>query len=55
MYQEQVILGAELAQELVEAGFELLRVEKGKYADYYYFRDTVELDSFLYKMYKEMQ
>lgn len=48
---EMCILGAELAQELVKAGFELLRVQQGKYADYYYFRDTTELEEYLIKLY----
>ena len=52
MYYETVILGAELAQELVNKGFELLRTESGKYADYYYFRDTVELDNYLVELFK---
>ena len=46
-----VILGAELASELVNMGFELLRVEKGKYADYYYFVDTTELEQALVKLF----
>lgn len=53
MYYEQVILGAELADELVRAGFELLRIEQGKYANYYYFVDTVELDNYLFELLKQ--
>ena len=49
--EEMCILGAELAQELVKAGFELLRVQQGKYADYYYFTDTVELEEYLVKLF----
>ena len=52
MYYEQVILGAELADELVRAGFELLRIEQGKYANYYYFVDTEELDNYLFELLK---
>ena len=48
---EMCILGAELAQELVKAGFELVRIQQGKYADYYYFVDTTELEEYIIKLF----
>ncbi len=50
--EEMCILGAELAQELLEAGFELIRIQQGKYADYYYFVDTIELEEYLIKLFQ---
>lgn len=52
MYEEMVVLGSELAEELVSKGFELLRVEPGKYADYYYFVDSCELEDALIELVK---
>lgn len=52
MYEEMVILGSELADELVAMGFELVRIVPGKYADYYYFIDCCELEEVLIKMFE---
>ena len=44
---EMAILGAELAQELVAQGFELVETKRGKYITVYYFNDSVELEEAL--------
>lgn len=41
--REIAVLGTELAEELVKAGFEVIRSWDGKYATVYYFYDTEEL------------
>lgn len=44
---EVAILGAELAQELVAAGFELYETKRGKFITVYYFNSCEELDNYL--------
>lgn len=43
MWGEFAVIGEELKDRLVEAGFEVIETKQGKYCTVYYFNDTCEL------------
>ena len=43
MWGEFAVVGEELKDKLVEAGFEIIESKVGKYTTVYYFNDTEEL------------
>lgn len=43
MWGEFAVIGEELKDRLVEAGFEVIETKVGKYTTVYYFNDTCEL------------
>lgn len=45
------VIGEELAAELIEMGFKLIAVRKGKYATVYDFEDSPALEEYLYLTY----
>ncbi len=47
--RELAILGADLANELLSKGFELVWIKEGKLTNVFYFVDTVELEKYLTK------
>lgn len=43
MWGEFAVVGEELKDRLVQAGFEVVETKQGKYCKVYYFNDTAEL------------